>query len=597
MPELISEWSCDNARVVTSDKHREKALRVLDNKRVFVDTETDGIERFRKLKLLQIGDKNNTWLIDPNTSFIREVLPRLFKSSITWIAYNAPFDMLTLGLVYFKVSLLDQSNIEKVYSWMTKKALANQVIDPMVAEQIITSNPRYTPMSALAAKEGVDNAPEREWIRVAEAAGMSPSNRYAASANNPAWLRYAAHDITQLRAVYRRVKPHLSNQLIASETAVNVFYETLKHRGMCINFGGAADLYHALSVDKTKTMNKLAEYGIHNANSNRQVGEALEKAGYRVKEYTSTGLPQVTKHTLANINKPKKAKRIAKHVAHAKSLTKDMGSVANLAKNSPDGCRVYPSLWRIGTITGRSSCETPNLQQLNKHQGDSRVRSLLGADWTATSTDRLATVDFNGMELRVIAAISGDKKLTRALLNDDDIHGEVAGMIYGPDYSEKQRYKAKIGVFAMLYGAGSKAIASQTGATIDEADALKAAWIELYPTVAKASRKWTKEAGELGYTTLPNGWTIPTYDAPYRAVNYQIQGMAAFVFRESVIQAARAGVWRYVRMVVHDEFVLSLPNKGTKRILKQFEKAVTVRHTNMIYSVKGELYGQYWGHN
>lgn len=598
MPELIKAWAWENARVATSKKHRKAVLEMLDKKRVFLDTETNGIDRIRKLRLLQLGDKQNTWLIDPHSDFINDVLYRLFESPITWIAYNASFDMISLGLEYFGVTRTKRASASritsqnKMYDWMIHKAVSGQVIDPMVTEQVSKSSVRYESLSTLAALENVSNLPEQEWERYAERAGMSSANKYAAaSVNDPQWLKYSAHDITQLRAVYQRVKPHLKIPLVKQETAVNVLYEIIKHRGMSFDFQSASKLYEQLCTDREKLLDDLAKYGIHSASAGKQVAAALLNAGAKLEVRTPTGAFQTNKAVLQSITKPKKAKALAELVIRAKSHTKDMGSVANLAHNSPDGSRVYPTLYRIGAITGRSACVTPNLQQLNKHQGDSRVRKLLGAD----SGDILATVDFDGMELRVIAELSGDPKLTAALLKGSDIHGQVAGMIYGPHYSEKQRNKAKMGVFAMLYGAGSHAIASNTGITIDEADALKDAWKTLYPTVDKVARKWNKYAEDVGFTVLPNGWIVNVGDAPYRAVNYQIQGMAAFIFREAALQAAKAGLWQYVRMVVHDEFVLSLPHNKAKKLLNKFIEAVTVKHDFMIYTVKGETYGSYWG--
>ena len=81
--------------------------------------------------------------------------------------------------------------------------------------------------------------------------------------------------------------------------------------------------------------------------------------------------------------------------------------------------------------------------------------------------------------------------------------------------------------------------------------------------------------------------------AAYRAINYHIQGMAAYIFKIGAIQIAQAGLWGLVRMVVHDEFVLSLPFKA---LLNDVIQAGKIERKRITYTLSGEIYGEYWGH-
>ena len=332
--------------------------------------------------------------------------------------------------------------------------------------------------------------------------------------------------------------------------------------------------------------------------SNNQVAKALQELGAKFKGVTPTGKVQVDKKSLETISKKakrKKARKLAADVLLARSVQHDMSSVVGIGKSS-DGVRVYPNLRIIGAKTGRSSCSSPNLQQLNKNTGDPRVRGIMMADKGTV----IASVDYQNIEVRTIAELSGDKKLVKAMMNGLDVHSTLAAQIYGKDFTPKNRMHTKNGVFAMLFGASTETMADTAGCSVEEAEGIKSAWNKLYPIAGRQSEKWDDIASRRGHTTLSNGWQPDVgyrngKVAGYRATNYQVQGNAAFIFREGVLQLARAGLWPYVRMVVHDEFVLSLPRGRAEKIMKRVMKAATVKHPTMTYTTDGEIHGKYWG--
>ena len=209
----------------------------------------------------------------------------------------------------------------------------------------------------------------------------------------------------------------------------------------------------------------------------------------------------------------------------------------------------------------------------------------------AEEDESIASIDFSNMEVRVIANLAGDKKLAKQLRKGVDIHGRLAEAV-GID-----RQLAKIGVFALLYGASDRSIASQTGMSIREARQLRSAWETEYPRVFTASNEWTEIAKHTGRVMLPSGWHPEVGKAgkgvaAYRAVNYMIQGTAAFIFRQAAVQLAEAELWPYIRMVVHDEFVASVPNRG---IAEKIRDAAVVKGELVDYTTDMELYGLNWG--
>ena len=597
-------WKTDygTATVVTKPKHVAAVRELYKSGRIFLDTETTGLERNRVLRLVQVGWGKRVWLIDPIA--MPELVHELMEPNLglTFVCHNAPFDLLSLGLWHFgtRDDAFGGYDAKPIYKWMIDKALKGEVVDTMVAEQVRTSTPRFQGLAKLAALEGVPNSYEDAWNDNADELGYDHDTKYrAVSVNNKYWLRYSAHDVFQLRAVYKRNQEILDHPTCQLETKIAVLYGVLSHRGMYVDAQRLVKVWKEMSKDLDSKVKYLASQGIHKPKSTVQCANALKKAGAKLTEKTDTGRIKLDKYVLEALkdHKSDRVAFLAGRILQARSVQTDRSSLETISRES-DGDRVYPNLSPIGALTSRSSCSTPNLQQLNKHEGDKRVRGVMMADYGHV----MASVDFDGMELRTIADLTNDKRLIERLMGGADIHGEVTLQIYGKKFSPEERNKCKIGIFAMLYGATDSSVAKQAGCTIVEAEGLREAWRDLYPRCAKVTDRWIREARDTASTTLPSGWS-PTIARnrktgevlAYRAVNYQIQGYAGFIFKQAGVQLAEAGLWRHVRMVVHDEFVLSLREGKAEGLIERVKAATVVKRKRMTYTTSGEIYGRHWG--
>lgn len=76
---------------------------------------------------------------------------------------------------------------------------------------------------------------------------------------------------------------------------------------------------------------------------------------------------------------------------------------------------IHPSFKLNGTVTGRPSCEHPNLQQVPR---DERVRSLI----TAPSKWVLIDADLSQIELRIAAELANERELLRTFIKKGDPH-------------------------------------------------------------------------------------------------------------------------------------------------------------------------------
>lgn len=111
-----------------------------------------------------------------------------------------------------------------------------------------------------------------------------------------------------------------------------------------------------------------------------------------------------------------------------------------------DNYRIHPSFKIHGTVTGRPSCEEPNLQQTPR---DPRIRSIIRAPkgWI------LLEADYSQAELRLTADVSGEPTLLETYRKGGDVHVLTVQRIFGiMKPSEDERKKAKAINFGFIYG-------------------------------------------------------------------------------------------------------------------------------------------------
>ena len=91
--------------------------------------------------------------------------------------------------------------------------------------------------------------------------------------------------------------------------------------------------------------------------------------------------------------------------------------------------RMYPRYDQAGTVTGRTSCESPNIQQT---ANDTRVRSLVVAPpgWS------LLSVDYSQIEMRIAAVIAKDTTLIAGYNAGVDVHADAAAHVLGKPVGE-----------------------------------------------------------------------------------------------------------------------------------------------------------------
>lgn len=213
----------------------------------------------------------------------------------------------------------------------------------------------------------------------------------------------------------------------------------------------------------------------------------------------------------------------------------------------PDG-RIHTTYWLTETATGRSSSRRPNLQNLPKGKKDLvKIRRAVVADPDYFFVE----FDYNQIELRLAAFISGDKELERALAGD--VHRKTAANILGIPESavtdEQRRLLGKATNFGVLYGQTKWGLMKHIGCSEVEAERYLAKFFEAYPMLSKYMENVKRQIFTVGYVRSPLGryrrlpiWKYADPESPVvaalvrEAINAPIQSLASDLLLISLVE-------------------------------------------------------------
>jgi DNA polymerase-1 len=156
---------------------------------------------------------------------------------------------------------------------------------------------------------------------------------------------------------------------------------------------------------------KRGRYQYLNWGSSQQLSTFLYyHLGLPIIEKTAGGSPSTSESVLLRTDH-EIAKALLDYRAAQKQLTAFVDGWRRFLVNG----RLHPSFKLHGTVTGRLSCENPNLQQVPR---DKKIRTLITAPpgWT------LIEADLSQIEMRIAAELSGDKALLHAYRTGIDVH-------------------------------------------------------------------------------------------------------------------------------------------------------------------------------
>lgn len=280
--------------------------------------------------------------------------------------------------------------------------------------------------------------------------------------------------------------------------------------------------------------------------------------------------------------------------------------------------RLHTSFVQTGTATGRLSSENPNMQNVPVAGEDEEGNwgKKLRTAFVAPAGKKLVAFDYSQLELRILAAVSGDKEMTDTFKKGGDIHTMTASEIFGvalEKVTKEMRRVAKTLNFGVAYGMGSVAFAKVAGISRDEAKK----FIEKYYKAFSGVRAWQEEtealAHERGYVMTLTGRKRPIPDiqsgspqfvarAERIAINMPIQGLEADIVKYAMIETRRAlkeKKWwgREVKMLltIHDELLFEIRDDMMKETIPLIKKLMESCYPLAIPLIVNVLEGIDWG--
>ncbi|MEY4812703.1 MAG: hypothetical protein RLZZ75_278 [Bacteroidota bacterium] len=551
LPKLIANKNIENTphayEMIVGDQAIESFIKkITAKKEICIDTETTGIDA-NNVQLVGLSFSNTThtgyYLPVANdgdgpdgAKHILEKLKPLFDDeTITWIGQNLKYDFLVLK--WYGIILKG-----KTFDTM----LAHYVIEPegrrsmdILSEQFLG----YAPVSIenLIGKKGKNQGTMRD-------VPLDQITEYAAEdADITFQLKECFEPLLTKREV-KRVFEEVENPLM--QVLVDMEFEGVKVDEQFLN-----EYSKVLEADiKISEERVFEQAGVRfNLASPKQLGEVLFdilKIDPKAKK-TKTGQYATGEDVLAKLAAKHK---IVDDILNFRELSKLKSTYVDAlpAIVNPKTGRIHTSYAQAVAVTGRLSSTNPNLQNIP-------IRSERGREVRKAFIPRdpariLVSADYSQIELRVVAAISGDPNMCDAFKQGKDIHTATAAKVYGiaeADVTKEQRYKAKSVNFGIIYGQGAFGLAENLGISRTEAKEIIDNYKKEFPNIQLYMDQQINKAKEQGFVETLMGRKRWLRDI--NSSNFTVRGFAERNAINSPIQGSAADMIKLAMIKIHHE--------------------------------------------
>jgi DNA polymerase-1 len=354
----------------------------------------------------------------------------------------------------------------------------------------------------------------------------------------------------------------------------------MEKEGIRLDTDFLKSLSHDLDNDIKRHEAAIYEVAGENFNlaSPKQLGDVLFdklKIGGAKQKKTKTGQYATGEEVLSYLANEN---QIVKDILDWRQLVKLKNTYVDALPNQVDpvSLRVHTDYMQTVAATGRLSSNNPNLQNIpiRTERGRQIRKACVARDENYT----LVSADYSQIELRIIAALSGEDNMIKAFLNNEDIHKSTASKVFDVPIEEvtrEQRSHAKTVNFGIIYGVSAFGLSNQTSLSRSESAALIEAYYNSYPRLKSYISEQIDFARENGYVQTVLGRrrylkdinsqnAIVRGGAERNAVNAPIQGSAADIIKIAMINIHKKLISDNYKskmlLQVHDELVFDVHN-------------------------------------
>jgi len=500
------------------------------------------------------------------------------------------------------------------------------IVDTMIAGALIDEN-RYTyKLNALAKDYLGELKAETDLKEAAKAHGVDPKGEmWMLPAEHVGY--YAEQDARLTYLLWQRFKHEIASQSLETiwdlESKLLPILIKMRMKGIRVDTEKASILQKDFSSKEKTILLKIKkligkDIDIWNA---RQIGFAFDKLDIEYPKTIKTQEPSFTQNWLSN-----NPHEISKLIVQAREVNKFHNTFLNSIMKFAHKGRIHAEINQLrsdsgGTVSGRLSMSSPNLQQLparNKEFGP-LIRGLFlpeeGCKW--------GSFDYSQQEPRLVVhyaasigeGYQGSQELVEAYANADaDFHQTVA------DICGIERKQAKTIGLGLMYGMGKNKLANMLGLEFIEAKNLIDQYNQKVPFVKLLSDRCMKKAEsegiirtKLGRKCRFNMWqprdfgiynpeTFENASAKYgshnikraftyKALNRLIQGSAADQTKQAVVSCHELGFTPLLQ--IHDELCFNIENQEqVDKIVREMEGCVELKVPSVVDIALGKDFGE-----
>jgi DNA polymerase-1 len=557
--------------LVESPEEAAEYLARIDPSMVAFDTETTGLEvrnTVDKPRIVQFSWR--PWqeaVVIPVTAPYFPVIRRFFERAERVVGHNVKFDMHALANV--GIDVVDLVEPERVYDtlWLAR------FVDERTSGKLKDLATRY-----LRADAGASQAALKKKMRDNGWTWENVPIRFL--------VQYGGNDAIITGELYDLFMPRIpwASEALLREQRLHPILYRMERVGLTVDHDlleSTTRDYEIAMEEAEATLEEIAP-GL-NPRSPVQVTAAFRKRGVEVPDTRAVTLMQMDDELARTL--------LTYRDAH-KTVSTYLHPWAEMVKQTG---RLHPWFNQLGTKTGRFSSSDPNLQNITRGH-------VLRDIFVAAPESKIVVADWNQMELRLYAHYADDENMRAAFLSGDDIYQQVGDLLGVP------RQVGKMIMLGSIYGAGPKKLRIQCVEmairfgyhdlipSLREYD-----WSEMYDRfhdqyrIKNLTRACELQARRRGMLDEPyiRTWggrrqrpklvlTKQVINGRRQQVaifkdlaNSLVQGGSADMMKQAMIDLDQEGWGGYMRLTVHDELVLEVPNAQVPEAERALEVAMT----------------------
>ena len=501
-----------------------------------------------------------------------------------------------------------------------------EIVDTMIAGALIDEN-RYTyKLNALAKDYLGELKAETDLNEAAQAHGVDPkAEMWMLPAEHVGY--YAEQDARLTFLLWQRFKHEIHSQSLETvwdlERRLLPILIKMRKKGIRVDVEKASSLQKKF-IEKEKDIlfkiKKLVGKDI-DIWAARQIAFGFDKLGITYPKTQKSGEPSFTQNWLINSDH-----EISKLIVQAREINKFHNTFLNSIMKFEYKGRIHAEINQLrsdtgGTVSGRLSMSSPNLQQLparNKEFGPI-IRGL----FLPEENYQWGSFDYSQQEPRLVVhyassigeGYEGSQELVEAYTKANaDFHQTVADLV-GID-----RKQAKTIGLGLMYGMGKNKLANMLGLGFDEASALIAKFNRRAPFVKLLSDRCMKKANSEGVIRTKLGrkcrfdmWETKDFGIhtpekfenasakygannikrafTYKALNRLIQGSGADQTKKAIVDCYEQGDLALLQ--IHDELCFNVSSEEhAQKIKTVMEDGVKLRVPSVVDVALGKDFGE-----